>query len=192
VIFSQVLLKRLAVLAVAAYGGGATEGTVDPAGELDAIQPDVFQSLLDPTEVDTIDSQGRARYLRLLGADRRAELRRSLALNLGSYHLQPGPDTEALLESLAHDPSPVVQRTMAVQLGLLLERWPPLERTALVAEWATSPDPDLRAATARALCRRFFVLGREEALALLSQDEDPLVRRAALSAVERRIGAQPR
>ena len=184
-VLSQALLKRLAVLTVAVYGGGG-DAVAAVSSELSAVEPDVLTALLEPSEIDAFESRSRPRILRLVALDQRPALRRYLAENLGRYELPPGPDARGLLEALAHDSSPVVQRTMAVQLGMLLERWPLFDRMELIADWSLSSDTELRLAMARALCRPVAAWGVRTALQLLSQDDDSWVRQAALSAARLR------
>jgi len=72
----------------------------------------------------------------------------------------------------------------AVLLGTALRATHPVERIALVCDWAASPSVVRRRALARALADPFPCAGAITALEVLSRDPDPAVRIAARQAVQ--------
>lgn len=77
-------------------------------------------------------------------------------------------------------------------VGTALCTAPPLARTQLVCEWATSPSVVHRRAVARALAHPFMCAGVPTAIETLAADSDAHVRTAAMQAALLRFGHDPR
>lgn len=104
----------------------------------------------------------------------------------------PARVTERALRALAAHSQSLVRERAAVGLERYLLRIRGLTRTEVIAEWATSPHPPLRAAVAKALCNvRIHALGIVPALELLAEDRSAEVRRAAVEATACRLESSP-
>jgi hypothetical protein len=73
-------------------------------------------------------------------------------------------------------------------IGSLLCTLPALDRTRLIAAWATSPHDALRLGLAHALAYPLWAVGLPSAIELLAEDGDPDVRAAARAAALLRGG----
>jgi hypothetical protein len=166
------VLKRVAALAVAGFGGVG----------LVAVPDEVVETLLEPSELAAYDDADRWRVVRLAALDPRPSVRESVAAHLAEYDFGLGSETEELLQLLAHDPYPGVQRVLSASLGRLLWHMHPLDRCRIVTSLAADDDPRARFVIASALAWPFEALGARTALAVLSEDPSDDVRAAALRA----------
>jgi hypothetical protein len=173
------LLQRLALLAVTFGGSEAKEASAT----LGAIPQRVIADELDEAESGRIGGEATANLLCLLSFDPRPQVRAEVlaeCLRLVDPH-----DTRLhrILVAIANDPDPALRPVAAQQLAALLERLRPLERTELIAIWATSAEPAERLAVAAALTHPIPALGVRTALSHLANDASPQVRSAARSAL---------
>jgi hypothetical protein len=93
---------------------------------------------------------------------------------------------EQMLLALAAEEEPEVREVFGSQLRAVLERALPLERTYLIASWATSDDERVRLAMAEALAGPVDAVGVRTALEVLAGDASAVVRQAAETARARR------
>jgi hypothetical protein len=91
--------------------------------------------------------------------------------------------TPRRVELLVDQWGPVEPALAAVLLGTALRATHPVERIALVCDWAASPSVVRRRALARALTDPFPCAGAITALDVLARDPDPAVRGAARQAI---------
>lgn len=89
---------------------------------------------------------------------------------------------EAALATWAQEVSAALGPEAARPIGTLLCSLPALDRTRLIAAWATSPDDALRLGLAHALAYPLYAVGIPTALEVLCDDADPAVRHAAFEA----------
>jgi hypothetical protein len=117
-----------------------------------------------------------------------ADLRRWRSISAQSAALRPflTDDIEAQLEASSRRSDDGA--TAISPLGHLLCLLPSLDRTALIAAWATSPSEETRRTLARALSAPFDAVGLRSAIDHLAQDPSPEIRRLAHSAHSVRRG----
>jgi hypothetical protein len=111
------------------------------------------------------------------------------AAHIAALALPLHPSALRTLEQLAEEETPEVRAAVADGLGRLLIRMSGLERTQVVASWATSDRPAHRLAVATALTHGAAGVGVESALRYLCTDPDPLVATAAAGALRSRGGS---
>jgi hypothetical protein len=95
------------------------------------------------------------------------------------------------LEALIDDWGETEPAFAAMLVGTALCAAKPLERTAIVCDWATSQSAIHRRALARALAHPFMCAGIPTAIEVLAQDADEHVRTAAAQAALLRLGHDP-
>lgn len=175
------VLGSAAVAALSVGLAGVEDAAASPPAAVE-----VGPSVSEGEWSDGVERRRSQRAIRRLSEDSDPEIRRQAIERMAADGIDLRADTEDLLVSLATDPEPVVRRTIAVSLGRILSRLPMLDRYYLLASWATARQPELRWALACALCGPVASSGIHAALACLSVDPDPLVRRIAGQAARRR------
>lgn len=180
---SQVVLKRLAALAIDLRFKG--EGPIE---ELMDIPEDILQYVLWSGELDETDMASHARIVRLLARDPRPSVRLAALYHFPLYDRPLSEEAQEVFEELANDPDPGVRLTFLDHIAEMFDRSSILERTRLVGLWATSENPYLRIAVARALQSPFIALGVSTAIRALCHDPDDGVRREAqIAGLHRRV-----
>jgi hypothetical protein len=131
---------------------------------------------------------GWAAELVQAGADR-SELARWRGIAAASA-AQPSILTDELEAELASRSSASAGELGTSTLGCVLCLLPSLDRTCLIAAWATSSSEPTRRALARALSAPFDAVGVRSAIAQLRSDPSREVRRLARAAALTRTGAR--
>ncbi len=193
--WSQALLKRLAAAIRISTGVGAIAGAggAAVASELGGIPIEAASSLIQSSELSALECGDRERLLNALSMDGRPKVRRSVAMALGYFPIRPGQNSDQPHRRLACDPVDTVRGAMGWSLRTSLGIMASADRTALVVDWTTDRDPQIRLAIARALHAPFDAIGVTTALACLVEDSDPGVRlvadRAAAVRAQRRFAS---
>lgn len=182
---SQVVLERLATLAFDVRF--EDEGAIE---ELSTIPQHVLEHIVS-CELDQMDLACRTRIVRLLARDPRACIRQAALHHFPLSANQPlSEETQQLYESLASDPTPEVRATFLEHVAEMFDWTSVIERTRLIGLWATSENPHLRVAVARALQSPFLALGVPSAIRALWHDPDDRVRtEAQIAGVLRAVSA---
>jgi hypothetical protein len=175
-VFAQVLLKRLAAIAM----GLSLTSAPDVASALEEIPTGTLDEVMDG--IDDLDGNDRLPLIGLLSVDRRFQIRVKVARSIASAPLPWNDTLDQMIRRMAGDPWPRVRREAARALGACLSRTTPLERTQILAQWSLAPEREVRLALARSLSAPFEAVGRGTALAVLLSDPSPAVRRAARQA----------
>lgn len=176
--------SALAPAAVAALGLGLVASEDAAASSAEGLS--VHPSVSEVGQTEEIDLRRRRDAWWRLSEHPSPEVRRQAIDGLATVGIDLHGDAEGHLVRLATDPAPVVRRTLAASFGRLLTRLPEMDGCYLLAAWATAKQPELRWAAACALCGPVAVPVTRSALAALSTDPDPLVRRVAEQAAQRR------
>jgi hypothetical protein len=113
------------------------------------------------------------------------------AAELGGRVTESAELDPSRLESLVDRLGPADPALAAVLVGTALCMAHPLERIALMSEWATAASVIRRRALARALSHPFTGAGVATAIDALAQDADAIVRTAAAQAALLRLGHDP-
>lgn len=177
---NQGVLKRLASI-----GFAASCGLLDPSIGLAELPAEVVIESVEAVGQDPSRwaPKDLGALIQLVSRDGRVEVRERVAELAGAMGVEMPPDMALeLLGTLCLDDSARVRAASARGLMRMLERAQPLERSELVATWATSPQPRRRAALAYALGADLPVSDALQAIELLAHDTHPEVRMAALAA----------
>jgi len=181
--------SALGPVAVAALGLGL--GSADDAAAASPAEPGTYLAAPQAEQPEEADLRSRRAAWWRLSEHPNPEVRRQAIDGMATDGIDLHGDGEGRLVRLAMDPAPVVRRTLAASFGRLLSRLPELDGCYLLAAWATAKQPELRWAAACALCGSVAVPGARAALARLSADPDPLVRRIAEQAARCRGQVSP-
>lgn len=100
-------------------------------------------------------------------------------------------DRDELLLLLAHDERKVVRHRVSTALGRLLGEAGDVERTTILAEWATAPESQHRLALGFALLSPMAGLATEIAVQSLAEDRVPHIRHAAADAAAAQYHTAP-
>jgi HEAT repeat protein len=164
---------------------------VDPTPEIRTMPTELLGGLVDQLNDDEWGAGDRLRVLHLLSRDPRAEVRARVAEK--AYTLWNGGPTDAvqLLRTLSRDGSAQVRRAAAAGLESLLRNAMPVDRVALIAEWATSDVVEERVAIAAVLRGDIPCFINDLVVGQFAEDPNDTVRRLATEALARHVDEHP-
>ena len=161
--------------------GVTTIAAAGMASDTDAAAADLDDPSAESADLEPVAQRS--------GDDVAALARRQAQVSVGStqgLHLD-----SSRLETLVDRLGPADPALAAVLVGTALCMAHPLERIALMSEWAMASSVIRRRALARALSHPFTGAGVATAIDALAQDADAIVRTAAAQAALLRLGLDP-
>lgn len=176
----HVILRRLAIVC----GGMSMATSAAVAADLSAIPARKLNQVVEETEDnDDWAPEDRVRLLGMLGCDSRPAVREQVATSLAIRPVTWSPPLEPiltpLLTQLCADPAPNVRAAAHDAFLHELLTMDGFDRSCVVVDWATSPDPRQRLIMAQVLAEPIGAVGIEGALEKLATDDVPAIREAA-------------